>query len=156
MKTYIHALDLSLNSSGIAIFNIDGGLIECSTIDTNSEKDTRKKLVMIANEFKKFINAYKPEKVIIEQGFSRFNISTQQVFRVHGLANFLYSDFEQIYIPAMTIKKIVGGAGNMKKEEIRNIVSKIYPKMRWNSLDESDACSIGLAYFYKEGILKHA
>ena len=87
MKKYIYALDLSLNSTGICIFTDDGKFVEILTIDTHSEKETKLKLKQIGSDFIKLINTYPPSKIIIEQGFTRFNASTQAIFRVHGLVN---------------------------------------------------------------------
>jgi Holliday junction resolvasome RuvABC endonuclease subunit len=154
MKKYVYALDLSQNSTGVCIFTNDGQLIKVFTIDTNSEKETKLKLKIIGNEFKRIAKEYPPERIIIEQGFTLYNPSTQAIFRVHGLVNFLFADFEQIYYPASTVKKIVGGKGNMTKEEIYNSILKKYPKLKFNNYDESDAYAVGLTYFLKEGIIK--
>lgn len=151
-ETYVYALDLSLNSTGVCIFTNDGRFIEASTIDTTEEKETKLKLRMIGTDLLKIAKVYEPSVVVIEQGFSRFNASTQALFRVHGLINYIFYKYEQIYYPAATVKKTVGGAGNMTKEEVRTAILKRYPKIKFNSYDESDAFSVGLTYFIKEGI----
>ena len=151
-KKYVYSLDLSLNSTGVCIFTNDGQFIKSMTIDTNSEKETKLKLKKIGNEFIRLIKEYTPEIVLIEQGFTLFNTSTQAIFRVHGLVNYLFSQYEQIYYPATTIKKIIGGKGHMKKEEIQEVIYKKYPNVKFKNLDESDAFSIGEAYFIKKGI----
>ena len=153
---YIYGLDLSLNSTGICIFTNDGQFVECMTVDTNDLKETKLKLKRIGEDFIKIMRVYEPEKVVIEQGFTLFNSSTQAIFRVHGIANYIFSQYEQIYLPASTIKKIVGGKGNMPKEGIKDIITKQYPSVKFKNLDESDAFSICLAYFIKEGIIKDA
>lgn len=153
---YVYGLDLSLNSTGICIFTNDGQFVECMTIDTNDLKETKLKLKRIGEDFIKIIKIYEPEIIVIEQGFTLFNSSTQAIFRVHGIANYIFSQYEQIYLPASTIKKIVGGKGNTTKEEIRDIIIKNYPDVKFKNLDESDAFSICLAYFIKEGIINNA
>ena len=102
------------------------------------------------------MKVYEPELVVIEQGFTLFNSSTQAIFRVHGIANYIFSQYEQIYLPASSIKKIVGGRGNMTKEEIQQIILSSYGNVKFHNYDESDAFSICLAYFIKEGIIKNA
>lgn len=149
---YIYALDLSLNNTGIAIFTNNGVFVECSSISTTEEKDIRGKLVIIANEYKKYMKAYPVDKVIMEQGFTRYNISTQMIFRCVGITNLIFSDYEQISIPASTVKKIITGKGNATKEEVQNYILKMYPKIKFQNYDESDAVSVGIAYFRKEGI----
>lgn len=150
-KTYTYALDLSLNSTGVCIFTNDGGFITALTIDTHSQKETRLKLEIIGKGFINLISMYPPEIVIIEQGFTLFNASTQAIFRVHGLANYLFAQYEQIYYPASTVKKVVGGRGNMTKEELRDVILKENPDISFSSLDESDAFAVGKTYFIKRG-----
>ena len=153
-KTYTYALDLSLNSTGVCIFTNDGHFVKKTTIDTHSEKETRLKLSIIGKEFIRLMKEYKPKIVIMEQGFTLFNASTQAVFRVHGVTNYLFCKYEQVYYPASTVKKVVGGKGNMSKEEVKNAILKKYPKMKFNNFDESDAFAVGETYFIKSGIKK--
>jgi Holliday junction resolvasome RuvABC endonuclease subunit len=150
--TYVYALDLSLNSTGIGIFTNDGQVVKLLTIDTKSEKEDKLKLSAIGKAFSILIRNYKPSVVIIEQGFSLFNRSTQAIFKVHGLANYMFSDFEQIYYPATTVKKEITGKGNATKEEVRKEILKKYPKINFASFDESDAYAIAETYFIKQGI----
>ena len=154
MTKYIYALDLSQNSSGVCIFTNDGKLVEKFTIDTNGEKETKLKLRIIGDEFVKTMKKYPPEIVVIEQGFTLYNPSTQAIFRVHGLVNYLFSEQEQIYYPASTVKKVIGGKGNMTKEEICNALNKKYPKIKFKNYDESDAFAVGITYFLRTGIIK--
>lgn len=152
MDTYIYALDLSLNSTGICIFKDDGSFIEALTIDTNSEKETKLKLRKIGEEFKSLVKKYKPNKILIEQGFSMFNLSTQRLFMVHGLVSYIFSEYEQIYYPPTVIKKLLTGKGNSKKERVREEILRRYPDIVFKNLDESDAFSVGETYFIKQGI----
>jgi Holliday junction resolvasome RuvABC endonuclease subunit len=151
VKKYVYALDLSMNSTGVCIFTDDGIFVKAVTIDTKHLDETKLKLRMIGKEFINLMKEYYPKVVVIEQGFTLYNKSTQAIFRVHGIANYIFCTFEQIYYPATTVKKIVGGRGNMTKEEIRDIIMKNYPDVKFNSLDESDAFALGLAYFTEHG-----
>jgi len=151
-KKYIYALDLSLNSTGICIFTTTGDFVTTYTIDTNKEKETKLKLRIIGNELLEISDKYPPEKIIIEQGFSLYNKSTQAIFRVHGLVNYLFADYEQIYYPASTVKKIIGGKGNMNKKDLQNMIKKQYPEIEFKNFDESDAFAIGRTYFIKNNI----
>jgi Holliday junction resolvasome RuvABC endonuclease subunit len=154
METYVYALDLSLNSTGVCIFSNDGKFVKAFTIDTKSENETKLKLQIIGNELKKIAKEYAPEILVIEQGFTRYNQSTQMIFRVHGLVNYLFAEYEQTYYPASSVKKIVGGKGNMTKEEIYWVIKEKYPKIKLQNYDESDAFSVGLTFFIKSGVIK--
>ena len=117
------------------------------TIDTHKEKETKFKLKLIGDDFNKLIKTYPPEVVVIEQGFTRFNASTQAIFRVHGLVNYLFCDYKQIYYPATTVKKTIGGKGNMTKEELQQIIINDNKNIEFDNYDESDAYAVGLTYF---------
>lgn len=151
--TYVYALDLSMNSTGTCVFTNDGRLVYKETIDTHAMKERKLKLERIGTEFIRLIEKFLPSVVVIEQGFTLYNTSTQEIFRVHGLANYIFSQFEQIYYPASTVKKIVTGKGNAKKEVVKEVIEKAYPNIAFDSMDESDAFSVGLAYFIKRGII---
>ena len=151
-KTYVYALDLSLNSTGICIFTNDGRFVKALTIDTHAEKETKLKLALIGSEFIGLIDKYTPSIVVIEQGFSLHNTSTQAIFRVHGLANYIFSEYEQIYYPASTVKKVVTGRVNAKKEEVRDAIISRNPSISFNSMDESDAFGVGETFFLKGSI----
>lgn len=146
-ETYVYALDLSLNSTGVCIFTNDGKIVEIMTIDTHKEKETKLKLKLIGDDFKKLMKTYPPSVVVIEQGFTRFNASTQAIFRVHGLVNYLFCDYEQIYYPSTTVKKVVGGKGNMSKEELQKSIIEENSRVDFDNYDESDAYAVGLTYF---------
>jgi Holliday junction resolvasome RuvABC endonuclease subunit len=150
--TYVYGLDLSLNSTGVCIFTNDGKFVKAITIDTNAEKETKLKLKMIGKKFISLMKTYPPSVVVIEQGFTLYNTSTQAIFRVHGLANYLFYKYEQIYYAATTVKKTIGGKGNMGKEALHDVIIKENPDLKFNSFDESDAFSVGKTYFVKKGI----
>jgi len=152
MKKYVIGLDLSLSSTGICVFDNDGKYMECMTIETTPKEQLGKKLKQIADAFIFIEKKYKPDVVVIEKGFTRYNFSTQQLFRVHGVANYIFHKYKQVYIPSASIKKIVGGAGNMKKDEIRNAIVSLFPNIKFKSMDESDAFSICLAYFIMNNV----
>lgn len=151
---YILALDLSLSCTGCAIFSQDGILQKLISIETDSKSETKIRLKKIADEFIKIKKEYNPKIILIEQGFYRFNISTEQIFRVHGIANYIFWKSKQIYYHSTTIRKIVVGKGNIKKDEVRDFILKQYPNIIFKNYDESDSMAVGLCYFIDEGILK--
>jgi Holliday junction resolvasome RuvABC endonuclease subunit len=151
---YILALDLSLSCIGCALFSQDGILQKLISIETDPKSETKIRLKKIADEFIKIKKEYKPKIVLIEQGFYRFNISTEQIFRVHGIANYIFYNAEQVYYHSTTIRKIVAGKGNIKKDELRNFIINKYGNIDFKNFDESDAVGVGLCFFIKEGILK--
>jgi Holliday junction resolvasome RuvABC endonuclease subunit len=74
-------------------------------------------------------------------------LSTQAVFKSLGIANYIFSDCEQIEYKPSTVKKTVCGKGNADKKQVQQQMEKIFPKLSFTCDDESDACAIGYTYF---------
>ena len=149
----ILAFDLSLSCTGYSVFSNDGMFIETGHIETNGKDSTPRRLKVIAQRLRKLKTKYKPSKVLIERGFYRFAGSTEQIFRVNGITNLIFCEIEQIELHATSIRKIVAGRGNMKKEELRDYILQKYPSIEFANMDEIDSFALGLAYFLKEGVL---
>lgn len=147
----IIAFDLSLHSTGYSIFN-DNKLLEIGSIPTDPKKILPVRLKKIADAVKKLKKTYKPDKIIFERGFSRFNNVTQILFRVFGVINYLFYDIEQIYIPAKTVRKLICGQGNIKKNDFFLYMQKKYKSkgIKFQNNDEADSYALGLAYLKQE------
>lgn len=150
-KTYVYALDLSLNSPGICIFTNDGRFVKSLTVDTHAEENTPSKLKLIGDTFLSLIEKYTPKVIVIENGFSRYNTSTQQLYRCHGVANYIFWNYEQVYIPPSKVKKVITGKGNASKEEVRQAIIKNNKHLNFGSMDESDAYALAITYFKEVG-----
>lgn len=153
MKKYIWAFDVSLSNTGISIFTNDGICEFVTSIDTAKAKTRAEKLRLIGKKINKIREIYEPEVIVFEKGFVRFNISTQAIFEVFGVVKYLFSECQQIEYPATTIKKIVGGKGNMKKDELMKIINEKYPMIKFSNYDQSDSYAVGLCYFIEKGII---
>jgi Holliday junction resolvasome RuvABC endonuclease subunit len=151
---YIYGFDLSMACVGLSIFTDDGKCVLVTSIETKNGDSHAMKLKYIGDEILKIKEKYPTKIIAIEKGFSKFNLSTQVVFRVHGLISYLFYECEQIYYEATKVKKFISGKGNAKKDELMNIVSKKYPNIQFNNFDESDSFCVGLCYLYKNDILK--
>lgn len=148
----IIAFDLSMACTGYSIFSNDGKFIRAGHIETNREQTTPERLRTIAKELKR-LRKEKPEVIVIERGFYRFAGSTEQIFRTHGVANLIFYDIPQVEIHATSVRKIVGGRGNMKKEEMKTFIEQEYPNINFENLDEMDSFVLGIAYFKQKGVL---
>ena len=149
----IITFDLSLSNSGIAIFNDAGECIKLLSIDTNKGDTYPKRLKHIEKEFLKLRRAYKPDRIVFEESFTRFNKSTQAIYRVRGLAELVFYRAKQYCYHATTIRKEVLGKGNAKKEDVYNYACVTYPQLKFEDYDQSDAFAIGLCYFKRKGVL---
>lgn len=149
----IIAFDLSLTCTGYSVFSDDGKFIETNHIETDKGLNTPLRLKHIAKILRLLKKQYKPKLILIEKGFYRYNISTEQVFRVHGITNLIFCDVEQIEIHATSVRKLVEGHGNIDKDTLRKFISKKYPDIEFENYDEIDSFALGLSYFIKEGII---
>lgn len=152
---YVWALDLSLSNSGISIFDEFGNIIYIDSIPTTAKDNTAVRLHLIADKLLDIKKNYPPLKIIFEKSFHRFNISTEQIYRVVGVVEYLFWDVDKIYYASTTVKKEVASKGNSKKNDVEKIIKEKYPNIKFKNLDESDSFAVGLTYFYKEGILKN-
>lgn len=150
---FLCAADLSLSNTGISVFTDDGEYVESISIDTKSEKEHSGKLKLIGNRLLELRKKYNFSHIAIEQGFTRFNISTQALYKVHGLTQYLFYDIGQTYLAATTIKKEITGRGNAKKEELRDTILGLYPNIKFNDLDQSDSFCIGITYLRRKGVI---
>jgi Holliday junction resolvasome RuvABC endonuclease subunit len=147
---YIWAIDISLSNSGIAIFNEEYDLVETFCIPTDSRELVQERLSEIASKILHYKSFYKPCTLVLERGFTRFNTATQQIYRVHGLINYLFAECEQIYLPPKTIKMAITGKGNSDKKKVMEKVKELYPYSQCLNTDESDAIAIGYTYIKQQ------
>ena len=133
------------------IFDNKKKLVEIGTIECSGIKNTQLKLKKIGTVSSKLLRKYKPNKIIVESGFSRFNTVTQQLFRVHGLINYIFYKQEQIYISSKKVRVLICGNGNIKKDDFFNFVENKYKKIKFKNNDEADSYALGLAYFNMQG-----
>ena len=147
------ALDLSLNNTGIAIFDDNGQCKELISIDTHKEKLHPLKLKLIEKIMRSIKKKYKPSLIVIEESFTRFNKSTQAIYKVRGITDLIFYDVEQVCYHATTIRKEILGHGNAKKEEVQKFILENYKNIIFEDMDQSDAFGAGLCYFKKQGVV---
>jgi Holliday junction resolvasome RuvABC endonuclease subunit len=153
MKKYIYGFDLSMSCTGISIFSDDAKPVLVTSVDTKSEKEYQMKLKLIADKILEFKNKYPPEIITIEKGFFRFITSTEVVFRVHGLVQYLFWDTKQILYAPTTIKKSICGFGNATKDVVQARVREMFPEIIFKNNDESDSVAFIVCHFKKTGAL---
>ena len=153
MNEYLYSFDLSMSNTGIAIFNLDGIIENICSVSTNEKETHGQRLKTIADFIIGLQEQYPAKIVVIERGFARFNIATSVIYRVHGIVNFLFWDVRQIYYPPKTVKAEILN-GKATKKEVREKIESFYPNIKFNNEDESDAVSVGLAYFIRNGTIK--
>lgn len=155
ISKYLYGLDLSMSNTGIAIFDIDTyEPILITSVATKDKEEYGERLHTQREYMKELIEKYSPYEIAIERGFTRFNTSTQVVYRVHGVTNELFHDYPQFYYAPNQVKKIVAGNGQAKKEVVQKAILKKYPNLEFANDDESDAFSIGICHLIKKHKMK--
>ena len=153
MKNYILCFDLSLSNTGIAVFDDSGVCIELLSIGTEKEKTHPLKLRKIEQAMLSLKKKYNPQEIIIEESFTRFNKSTQAIFKVRGITELIFWDIPQTCYHATSVRKEVLGKGNLKKEHLRNYILENYSDITFEDYDQSDVFGLGLCHFKKIGVL---
>ena len=150
---YIWGLDLSLTSTGGAIFNFKGKPEHIFSIQTDSKMEYGCRLKTIVDHLLIVKKEFPTSTIVLENGFFRFVLSTEALYRVQGAVMYAFSDCNQIFYPPSTVKKTVAGKGTSKKEEVQRSVLDRYPDLVFANNDESDAVAVGLTYFIKNNII---
>lgn len=156
----ILGMDLSLSSPGFAVIEKQySGLIvvhHLSSIKTNPKKTHGQRLLQI---FEHLDGILKDESLNItavasEKGFSRHAVTTQALFKVHGVAHLLCAiyghDVNELTPPA--VKKHIAGNGKASKEQMADAVRGfIRQELKFKNDDESDAVSVAVAWLLENG-----
>lgn len=151
---YLYAFDLGMDCTGLTIFDMD----TCEPVIITSFKTKKththgERLRCIALQIFLLQQQYIPTIIAIERGFARFNTSTQVIYRVHGLVNYLFGDYKQIYYPPKKIKEVILN-GKATKKQVQEEILKHYPNVVFNNEDESDSFAVGLTYLIQEQKMK--
>lgn len=170
----ILALDISA-SPGAAVIDFKDGRAKLIAVDhvvTDASATDSQRYEYVRSLATRMIYEHKPFDRIVREKFIRGGSkrSTQLVFGAWSsidmaLGSFGYSVKDKDEIVASSVKKIIGGKGGAKKEEvaagvIQSLGEEVRPLLyteRGRLLDDrADAIAIGLAWAVREGYLKEA
>lgn len=143
-----------MECTGVTVFDLGTLLpIHIDSISTNSKYTHGKRLYEIAKFIHEIKERYPPESISIERGFTRHNTSTQVIYRVHGLVNYLFHDIEQYYYSPKEVKEVVD-SGDATKRLVQEIIKYKFPQIKFKNEDESDSFAVGLCHMVKNGLLR--
>ena len=159
MVEYIVGADISLLRPAFALIKFDGKItIEKVTVVDNKGNSTKKNkkpipqiLYEIAEEFSEFIDP--TFSFAKERSFSRFNKSTQQLFRTVGvIEETLWREVgtEFVEFSPTDIKKCIAGDGKASKEDVGEGIKKYIGDISFPGDDEADAIAAAITYLIKE------
>jgi Holliday junction resolvasome RuvABC endonuclease subunit len=151
---YLYGLDLSMSCSGVTVFDLNNmqPVFICSI--TTKDKDSHgMRLNILAESLKEIEQRYKPSIIAIERTFNRFPTSTAVLYKVHGLVNYLFREYEQVYYSPKEIKSVISN-GNASKALVRKRIEMVYPDVGFSNEDESDSFAIALTWLIKNNKLE--
>lgn len=152
-------LDLSMNRPGFAVVEWKDGevlLLEKSHIKQNTKKTHAYRLNATAREIQRYLENYEVDIIVRERGFSRHNKTTQALFKVVGVSDYIASLYEKevVEFSPTEIRKLLFESGDVGKATVQNVLSRYVGEVRYETDDESDATAVAVAYLVKSGLLK--
>lgn len=158
----ILAMDLSLSSPAFAVldYDKDGNVTLIYKSHINNKKRAKlphgERLSYIHDEIKRLFDTYPITEAVREKGFSRYHKTTQALFKVVGVSDYVTyvsSGLEIEEIPPTTIKKALAGNGYAKKDEVAEALFLYVGEHEYANDDESDAVAVGITYLMKKGLI---
>ena len=154
------AIDPSLSSTGFAVFDEDGKLIEYGKQTTGYTTREEDRMCKIANKMKALIEKYKIEVVVMEtQFFSKNAKTSMQLSRLRGAITYVCRglNVDMEYLTPAEARKLLMGLGSSKKEDIANYIRGnvvdlgplIDRTCKEKNSDIYDSIGIGLAFLNK-------
>lgn len=148
---HIGFFDLSLKETGFCVFDEKENLISYSTIPTSPSDESSVRLRQIGMVLNELNKKYKFKLVVFEKGFTSFTFRTNELlFKVHGVASYIFWNKKQVYISPLHIKKVVTGSGKADKEKVRQAVLEKLNIPNDLSYDVYDSIALAITYFEDE------
>lgn len=160
----ILAMDLSLNSSGIAILKTNVytvTVVEVLTINNSMMKTNEigAKLANIYFTINDLFQAFRFNYIVRERGFYRFNNVSKKLYKVVGVVDFtLYCNHVLTCdeITPKEVRKWILRKGTGTKEDIQEGLKQFMAQssVKYKNNDESDAIAVGVAFALKNKFIK--
>jgi crossover junction endodeoxyribonuclease RuvC len=158
MKTIL-GCDLSLSCPAFSVVTVHNGtatVIKMYHVKTDSKMSLGQRLYKIYSLADEIYKTNEIDVVVMEKGFSRHAVATQQLQRVVGvfLLTSFYYGFEKVEeLAPTTVKKHITGSGKASKEELELALYTFVGNVKYANNDESDATGVAVAYAEKKGWL---
>lgn len=154
------AIDPSLSSTGFAVFDEEGKLIEYGKQTTGNKIIEEDRICKIANKIKTLIEKYKIEVVVMEtQFFSKNAKTSMQLSRLRGAITYVCRglNVDMEYLTPAEARKLLMGVGSAKKEDVANYIREnvvdlgplIDRTCKEKNSDIYDSIAIGIAFINK-------
>ncbi|MGF9741636.1 crossover junction endodeoxyribonuclease RuvC [Priestia megaterium] len=154
MRKTILAGDLSLACPAFAVMTFDSHSNEIlvhkmTHVKTSSKNPLGERLMDIHQHVDTLLSLYEVDEIVVEKGFNRYAVATQQLQRVVGV--FVITIYSKGFtkfaeLSPTTCKKAITGDGKASKEALAEGLEKYVGKLPYKTNDESDAVGVGVAY----------
>lgn len=154
MRNNVLCLDISLSSTGYAVFDENSNLIEKGVIDTHLIKCQDKehhgeKLLFIFNALNKLEHEYSFSLILQERSFIQHPTASKAIQKVLGVIELLFNKKEIILISPKTTKKFLCNADASKDDMIEAINFNYDLNLNNKNKGDNDiADAIALYHYY--------
>ncbi len=151
-QNLILGIDPGLNKTGWAVINSNGSFdthIEHGEIVTKSNQDLGKRLNIIYDNLSMVFNRFSPDAIAVEKIFANKNPESSLklgkargiVYLVAAKNNLLINEYSP-----NTVKKNLVGYGHANKEQILEMLKRIFPELCFSSEDAADATAVAICH----------
>jgi crossover junction endodeoxyribonuclease RuvC len=153
---FLLAFDPSLDGCGWAVLDIrkavpkfvESGVVKGRTKTWAQGTPHQVKLALINAKAQELVAKYQPiyPTVFVEKGFTRFNKSTQAIFKAKGALEVALLAFHIEEMPPSEVRKLIADYGALNKVEVEAAIRQLLRiEKEFESDDESDAIAVALA-----------
>lgn len=168
-KFYLYGLDISLKSTGVAIFDLESKeFVYIGSFSTENIKNTKEnkgkeltalKLHKLGEWFDNLIKEYPPYYASIEQMVKverKFGVNINEIKGIAKATGVIQERIwnipQSFHYPSSVKMAII--KGDATKEIVQREILKRYPHLEFNNLDESDACAVALTQLIEVEIIQ--
>lgn len=157
-KSYL-GLDISLTKTGWAVLTVSPEghvqITDYGLIKSNPKLSDGERLRQIYDGVADVIDRFPIQSQIIrEGGIVRFNLPTKQIFKAHGVIEYVLVDFEILDVNIATVKawarRVTGSAGRRNDKDMIAEAVRLYygnPELKLNKEgDEADAIAVATTF----------
>lgn len=149
---WTYFIDASTSRTGITLLRDDYKKIIVTDLDFKYKIDKKltkteqqiNKFKQIKKQLDEFVTKYPPMDTIYMEGIfvkSSFLNSSEVLLKFHGFLIMYFIDYQIEYFPPKTIKKLITGNGNAKKDEVRKTLENKY-EINFKNEDQSDSFAV--------------
>jgi Holliday junction resolvasome RuvABC endonuclease subunit len=161
-------LDVSLTKTGWAVLSLPHGadrpqIVEYGLIKSTAKLSDGERLRQVFDGIRDVLERYPhlEHQIAREGGIVRFNLSTKQIFKSHGVIEYALHDWEIHDVNIQTVKawarRLTGSPGKRSDKDMIAEALRVYfddPNLKFNKGgDEADAVAVVITYLISEGLV---